>query len=356
MTAKSPNQDEVLEGRWREVMREIVLQFIAHGEPVSSRSLSKSGRFNLSPASLRNVMADLEDLGFVQQPHTSAGRIPTDRGYRFFIDHLMRSHRLQQVERSAIEEGMASATELDHVMHIASKVLSQLSDQVGLAFIPTLHQLSMRSIDFIPVAERKIMCVVVGTDGVVVNKIVDTTEPYSREELERIAHQITDDYHGMTLSEIREKLLAAIREERAKFDRQYVRTLELGVGAVEGVMPHEQELVLEGASSIFNKPEFSDVDAMRKAMLAFQEKEKLVAILNRCLNEDGLRIFVGSESPYTQDYNFSIVATRYGSGRVPLGLVGVIGPTRMEYARVSTIVDYLAQVMTRRIEEAQENG
>src|SRR6476660_3250313 len=174
-------QAEELDGRAREVLREIVLQHVATGEPISSRSLSRCGRFQLSPASLRNVMADLEDSGYLAQPHTSAGRVPTDRGYRFFIDHLMKSRAISQREREAIDGEVSHASEIDQMLHLASSVISKLSDQVGVVFMPTLLQFSIRSMDFVLVGETKIMCVIVGTNGVVVNKIVDTRLSFTRD-------------------------------------------------------------------------------------------------------------------------------------------------------------------------------
>src|SRR5947209_15028073 len=180
-----------LDSRAREVLREIIMQHVSTGEAISSRSLAKSDRFGLSTASLRNVMADLEDLGYLQQPHTSAGRVPTDRGYRFFIDHLMRSRSLTSREREAIDDEVRHANEIDQVLQLASRLLSKLSDQVGVVFMPTLLQFTIRSMDFVLVAESKIMCVIVGTNGVVVNKLVETRSLFTREELEKISRYIT---------------------------------------------------------------------------------------------------------------------------------------------------------------------
>src|SRR4051812_5043357 len=153
-----------LDSRAREVLREIIMQHVATGEAISSRSLAKCGRFQLSPASLRNVMADLEDAGYLAQPHTSAGRVPTDRGYRFFITHLMRSRTLSLHERETIDGQVNQATEIDDVLQLASRLLSSLSDQVGVVFMPTLLQFAIRSMDFVLVADNKIMCVIVGAN------------------------------------------------------------------------------------------------------------------------------------------------------------------------------------------------
>src|SRR5687768_2649319 len=162
--------DDDLDVRAREVLREIILQHIASGEAISSRSLAKCGRFQLSPASLRNVMADLEDLGYLQQPHTSAGRVPTDRGYRFFIDYLMSTSLLTDAERHTIDDQVSHASQFEEVLQLTSKLLSTLSDQVGIVFMPTLLQYAVRSVDFVLVADGKIMCILVGANGMVVNK------------------------------------------------------------------------------------------------------------------------------------------------------------------------------------------
>ena len=343
-----------LDPRAREVLREIVLQHIASGEPIGSRTLARCGRFNLSPASLRNVMADLEDLGYLQQPHTSAGRVPTDRGYRFFIDHLMRSRALTTREREAIDDQVGHASEIDEVLQLASSLLSKLSDQVGVVFMPTLLQFAIRSMDFILVAESKIMCVIVGVNGVVVNKVIETRFVFTREELEKISRYITAEFGGCTLDVVRRRLIRMTEQERAQHDQMLQKTITLGIDAVNDVAPFEHELYVEGAASILNKPEFSDTASLRKIFLALQEKEKLIEILETCLSEDGLQILIGSESDFTQIHNFSIVARRYGSHAAPLGMVGIIGPMRMEYARMAPLVDYLGRALSRKIEEEEQ--
>jgi heat-inducible transcriptional repressor len=342
-----------LDSRAREVLREIIMQHVATGEAISSRSLARCGRFRLSTASLRNVMADLEDLGYLQQPHTSAGRIPTDRGYRYFIDNLMRSRTLSTRDREAIDSEVRNANEIDDVLQSTSRVLSDLSDQVGVVFLPTLLQFAIRSMDFVLVAEGKIMCILVGTNGVVVNKVVESRDSFTREELERISRYITVEFGGMTLDSIRRRLVRMTEEERSQHNEILQKTISLGIVAVNDVAPVEHELYVEGTTSMLMKPEFADAASLRKTMLALQEREKLVALLNSCLSEDGLQILIGSETHFTQVHKFSIVARRYGS-HAPLGMVGIIGPMRMEYARMAPLVDYLSRALSRKIEEEQE--
>src|SRR5437016_1194817 len=258
MVWKLEVHDDDLDSRAREVLREIIMEHVATGEAISSRSLAKGGRFSLSPASLRNVMADLEDLGYLQHPHTSAGRVPTDRGYRFFIDYLMRSRVLTQREREAIDDEVSHASEIDEVLHLASRVISRLSDQVGVVFMPTLLQFAIRSMDFVLVAENRIMCVIVGTNSVVVNKLVETRLPFTRDELEKISRFITSEFAGQTLDTIRRRLVRMTEDERAQHDRLLQKTIALGIEAVNDVAPVEHETVVEGAVAILTKPEVAD--------------------------------------------------------------------------------------------------
>jgi heat-inducible transcriptional repressor len=346
---------EDLDSRAREVLGEIILQHIANGEAISSGSLAKCGRFQLSPASLRNVMADLERLGYLAQPHTSAGRVPTDRGYRFFIDHLMRSRTLTDRERAAIDDEVRHSNAIDDVLQHASALLSKLSDQVGVVFMPTVLQLAIRSMDFILVAENKIMCVIVGVNGVVVNKIIETRSVWTREELERIGRYITTEFSGLTLDRIRRRLIRMTAEERALHDQMLQKTISLGLEAVNDLSPLNHDLYVEGAASILNKPEFSDAERLKRTFLALQEKEKLIELLETCLIADGLQILIGSEHDFTQVNDFSVVARRYGTPSTPLGMVGIIGPMRMEYARMAPLVDYLSRALSRKIEEQQEH-
>src|SRR5437016_3008674 len=284
-----------LSPRAARILVALVGEYIHTGEPVGSARLAQSAGLSVSSATVRSTLAELEELGYLQQPHTSAGRVPTDRGYRFFIDYLMRSRILTQREREEIDGEVGHGNEIEEVLHLASRVISRLSDQVGVVFMPTLLQFA-----------------------------------------------------------IRRRLIRMTEEDRAQHDRLLQKTIALGIDAVNDVAPLEHELVMEGAASILTKPEFADAASMRKTFLALQEKEKLVEILNACLSEEGLQILIGSESNFTQIYNFSIVARRYGTQAAPLGMVGIIGPMRMEYARMAPLVDYLGVALSRKIEEEQE--
>jgi len=240
------------------------------------------------------------------------------------------------------------------VLQLASRVVARLTDQVGVIFMPTLLQFAVRSVDFILVGDNKIMAVIVGVHGVVVNRILETRLSFTREELEKISRYLTVEFTGLTLDAIRRRLIRMTEEERALHDQMLQKTITLGIETVNDMAPVEHELYVEGAASILNKPDFADPAAMRKTFLALQEKEKLVEILNTCLSEDGLQILIGAESDFTQTHNFGLVASRYGSHAGPLGVVGIIGPMRMEYARMAPLVDYLGRALSRKIEEHEQ--
>lgn len=340
-----------LDVRLRDVLREVVIQHISTGDAVSSRSLVKGGHFDLSSATLRNAMADLEDLGYLRHPHTSAGRVPTEAGYRYFIHNLMRSTRLTRLERESIDASVGAAGDLEEMLHQSSRMLARMSNQVGLVFLPSLLQLSMRSIDLIQVSERRLMCVIVGTSGIVINRVIDTSFSLTREDLERFSNRLTNEYTGQPLWVIRQRLTAILRESRTRGDESWRRMASLGVDAIGDASPSDHDLILEGASSILDKPEYADTEAFRRALHALEEKERLVEVFNQLLDDTGLQLVIGSESQFTDSHNFSLVAMRYGSDTGPLGLVGIIGPMRMQYARVLPLVEYLGQVLGRKVEE-----
>jgi heat-inducible transcriptional repressor len=240
------------------------------------------------------------------------------------------------------------------VLGLASRLLSRLSDQVGVVFMPTLLQFAIRSMDFVLVAETKIMCIIVGTNGMVVNKIVESRLSFTRDELDKIGRYISVEFAGLTLDAIRRRLVRLTEQERALHDKMLQKTIALGIEAVDDVTPLDHELYLDGAESMLTKPEFLDATTIRRTFLALQEKEKLVDILNACLAEDGLQILIGSESDFTNIHNFGIVARSYGTHNAPLGIVGILGPMRMEYARMAPLVDYLGRALSRKIEEEGE--
>src|SRR4051794_229244 len=295
-----------LNARDREILKDVILTYILSAEPVSSRSVAKHN-FGLSAATIRNVMADLEEWGYLMQPHTSAGRVPTAAAYHLFIQSMMETRAVPAKERRYIQENLrVGGADADQLLGTASHLLSELSSQVGVVVTPAIGETVLKAIDFVPVSGRKILCVVVSSTGFIDNKVIETEEEVGREELVRISNYLTENFAGLTLREIRERLVRMMVEEKAQMDRMLARTIELAQAglAADGV----PGVVVDGTSMLLAKPELSDVQRVRRMFEAFADKARLVRILNRCIQGGGVRVLIGADCELTSDLEFSVVA------------------------------------------------
>ena len=344
-----------LTARDREILKDVILTYILSAEPVSSRSVAKHGKLGLSAATIRNVMADLEEWGYLMQPHTSAGRVPTSSAYHLFIGSMMEARAVPARERRYIQENLhGRSADADELMGTASHLLSELSSQVGIVVTPAMGETVLKAVDFIPISGRKVLCVVVSSAGFVDNKVIETEEEVPREELVRISNYLTENFAGHTLREIRERLLRMMGEERAQMDGVLARTIELArngfsVGEVPGV-------VVDGTSMLLSKPELSDVQRVRRMFEAFADKARLVKILNQCIQGGGVRVLIGEDCELTSELGFSVVAAPYGAGERPLGTLGIVGPSRMDYETVIPLVSFLRQALSRALAETFAGG
>jgi heat-inducible transcriptional repressor len=339
-----------LDTRSRAILREIIRVHVDTGKPVSSRTLFKANRFELSPASIRNIMADLTDAGFLAQPHTSAGRVPTDRAYRLYIDELMRHRRVADDVREQIDSDLASAgADVRRLFQAASQLLSRLSGEVGFVVAPDALHTVIKSLRFLWVAPRKVLVVQINEPDVVLSRVIEVETEYSPGELEAISDQMTREYGGRTLHEVRRSLLAAMNAEKAACDRMLARALELTGRALER-RETEERLYVDGASKLLDKPEFSDVGSLRRIFRTFDEKARLLDLVTRYLDAKGTCVVLGSETALTADHSLSAVLTSYGRGETLTGMLGVIGPARREYPRVIPVVELLGRAVSDRLE------
>ena len=342
-----------LSPRDREVLRDVILSFIASGEPVSSRQVAKLDRLGVSAATIRNVMADLEDMGYLTHPHTSAGRIPTASGYHLFIEALMQTRTLPAKERRYIDESLQGRPAgAEQLLGVAAHLLADLSGQAAVVLTPAIGDTVLKALDFVPMSGNKVLCVVVSASGFVDSKVVETETPVPREELVRIANYLTDNFAGQTLREIRDRLLAMMAQERAQVDRLLQRAIELGRKGLASSA--EPELRVDGTAALLAKPELGSVERVKRLLDAFADKAQLVRILNRCLDGRGMRVFIGEDSDLTSELDFSLIATPYGSGRQALGSLGIFGPSRMEYPRIIPLVHYLGERLSEALQAAEE--
>jgi heat-inducible transcriptional repressor len=344
----------VLDGRSRAILKEIIRVHVDTGRPVSSRALFKSQRFALSPASIRNIMADLTDAGFLAQPHTSAGRVPTDRAYRLYIDELMRQRKVNDEIREQVDSDLDSAGgDVSRLFTAASRLLSELSGEVGFVVAPDELHTVIKSLRFLAVAPGKILVVQVSEPDVVASTVLETDVEFMPAELEAISSRLTREYGGLTLHEVRRRLIAALERERAEADRMLGRAAALARRALEK-RDGEDRLYYEGTSNLLEKPEFSDVDSLKRIFHAFDEKAKLLDLVSRYLESRGTSVVLGSEDSRAVDPQLSAVLTSYGTGETLTGMLGVIGPARREYTRVIPVVELLGRAVSERLDRRDE--
>ena len=336
----------MLDSRHQGVLRAIVLDYVRTAEPVGSRTISRKYGFSLSSATIRTTMADLEELGYVAQPHTSAGRIPTDRGYRFYVDALMDRPQLSRAEVQRIAQRVGPAMgEVEDMLRETGKLLSALSPYVAVVLAPRLHESQFRRVEFVPLARDRVLVILLADGGLVHHKVVAVDEAMTQDELDRIAHYLTDLLEGHNLRQVRDLLLVQMAEEKARYDRMLARSLRFGAKALEA--EPEGDVYVAGAAHIADQPEFADIAKMKTVFAAFEEKSKLVMILNECLTGEDFKIFIGSEIPMREIQGLSVIAAPYRRGERLLGVLGVLGPTRMDYGRALALVETTAKLLSR---------
>lgn len=345
---------EELGARDREVLRDVIRTYILSAEPVSSRTLARRSRHGLSAATLRNVMADLEEWGYLMQPHASAGRVPTREGYHLFIDSLMGAQDLPAVERRYIDGSLRQApADTDRLMAATLYLLKDLSHQVSIVLTPALADTVLKAVELVPLSERQVLCVVVSGNGFVDNRVIQLEEspagpPLKREDFTWISNYLTENFAGLKLREIRERLLLMMAEDQAQVDRLLSLSIDL---ARRGLAPSdERELLYDGTSELLSQPELADIGRVRQLLETFSRKARLVSILNQFIGGQGVRVVIGEDSALTSELDFSLVATSYGAGPEKLGTIGIFGPSRMEYPRLIPLVHYLGQSLSRILE------
>jgi len=335
--------------RERDILVALVRQFIASGAAVGSRTLAENLPEAPSSATIRNVMANLESLGYLSQPHTSAGRVPTDKAYRFYVDRTASSWRLAPATQAYIHERLrAESGALEHMMPSASRVLSEVSHNVGLALAPGLEEKVLEHIKFVLLPDRRILVVIVSKPDLVESKVIRLEEGLSQQELERTADFLNAEFRGWSLGAIRLEIFKRMEEEKILADRllKNVATLFMWSALISET---PGSLFVDGTASILDHMEFDDVFKIKELLETFEEKAKLVRILSACLNtrETGVRILIGRENSEDRMHNCTLVVAPLHYRDRTVGALGVVGPMRMEYDRAIGTVDYIAQLCSR---------
>ncbi len=343
-----------LNERSQNILEAIVLEYIRSAFPVGSQTLTKNLDFKLSPATIRNIMADLEDTGYLLQPHTSAGRVPTEKGFRFYVDRLIEDILSQEEYGSNRNQRLRPGKwdDINDLFEGISRMLSAESHYAGMVLAPRFSQTVLKQVEFIRIRKNHLLAIFVSQDGFLHERFLEIDKDYAQKELNRIAAYLNNEFSGMTLAQVKKRILALMKAERDLYDDLVLKALELGQKAMN--TPREGELYLGGTTNILNLPEFSDIEKMKALFKAFEEKALIVQLLDQCLTIEGIQVLIGSDNAFLGVPDCSLVIANYKRRDQTLGSVGVIGPIRMDYSRVIPLVSHAAKLVSHALEELEE--
>jgi heat-inducible transcriptional repressor len=341
--------DEIFNDRAQHLLRVLVESYIREGQPVGSRTLSRDSGLNLSAATVRNVMADLEQYGFVTSPHTSAGRVPTDKGYRFFVDTLLRQ-RPSGAAEDVIDE-MRRRLDDEHardpkaIISVVSHVLSSITHLAGVVTVPRQPHQSLSQIEFLPLSDNRVLAVMVVNGRDVQNRIVQLERYYTADELRRAANFLNQQFAGKEISRVREDLVGELAQASEQLNQLMRDAILVARQMVGPAVAEEPGYVIAGETNLMEFAELSNVDKLRRLFEAFTAKRDILHLLDQSLRAEGVQIFIGQESGYQILDDCSLVTAPYMLDNETVGVLGVIGPTRMAYERVIPIVDVTARLL-----------
>lgn len=338
----------MLSERAQILLKTLVERYVEEGQPVGSRTLSKHSGLSLSPASIRNIMADLEDSGYIVSPHTSAGRIPTPQGYRFFVDSLLTVRPLDDIQISELENKL-HPDEPQRLVSAASRLLSNLSKFAGVVAIPRRRSNAFRRVEFLSLSEKRVLLVIVTVDGEVQNRIILTDRAYSSSELTEASNFFNHHYSGCSFADVQRKLSAELKQLHQDMTGLMTAILDAGSRAMDD---NPEDCVISGETNLLNAQQASsDLSALRKLFNMFEQKTALLQLLDRSQAAQGVQIFIGGESGLVPFEEFSVVTAPYERNGQVVGTLGVIGPTRMAYERVIPIVDITAKLLSNALSQ-----
>lgn len=325
------------------LFKSLVEHFINDGQPVGSRTLVRDLDLDLSAATIRNVMADLEDMGFLRSPHTSAGRVPTARGYRLFIDSLLRVNDLGSEEIHRIAEEMDSGDSIQNLLERTSSMLSDITHLASVVMLPRLEQSTLNQVEFMSLSDNRILVILVMSDNEIQNKIIHTARRFSASELEQAANYLNKMFSDKDLPEIRKEMLAELESMKDNVNQLMQAAIEMAQQAIDS--GSKDDYVLAGETNLMGVSGWGDIDRLKRLFDTFNRKRDILHLLEQSINAKGVQIFIGEESGYEVLDDCSVVTSPYESEGQILGVLGVIGPTRMDYERVIPIVDLTAKML-----------
>jgi len=344
---------EELNDRSQNILEVIVEDYITSAEPVGSRAITRRHSFNLSPASVRNVMSDLEEMGFLCSPHTSAGRIPTEKGFHYYIDSLLQVRDLSKEEETRLQSSYRfKDMKMEDIMQEVGRVMSGLSNYTGLVMAPKFASTVFRQIEFVRLSHGRLLVIYVSETGLVQNKVIAADPSLTARDLEQISNYLNREMTGLSIPKVREKIARELKAERIRYDELQKQALEL---SREALQEEAEDLVfVSGTSLMLEQPEFSTPDRMKRIIRTLESKKALIELLDRSQVAQGVQIFIGSQSEHTEIEGCSLVTSNFSNKKGAIGTLGVIGPVRMPYSQVIPIVDFTAQLVSRILEREAE--
>ncbi|MGZ5026028.1 MAG: heat-inducible transcriptional repressor HrcA [Methylobacter sp.] len=338
------SKTQVLNERSLQLLKTLVERYISDGQPVGSRALSKDSDLNLSPATIRNVMADLEDLGLVHSPHTSAGRVPTVSGYRLFVDSLLTVKPLESEDLTRLHQGLALSEDTNDVIGVASRLLAELTQMAGVVTLPKRELVCLRHIEFLSLSHTRVLVIFVTNEQEVHNKIINTSKVFSPAELQQAANYLNSIYSGRSLDAVRKAVLKELQDDQERMNQGMLDAVKMAQLAFDQDNKKD-DYVLAGETNLMGFSELSDMERLRNLFEAFSQKQGVIHLLDQCMKADGVQIFIGEESGYRAFDHCSLVTSSYSVSDEVVGVLGVIGPTRMAYERIIPFVDVTAKLL-----------
>lgn len=343
MTTGTPT--DTLDDRAQQLLRTLIGRFIREGHPVGSRTLAKDSGLELSPATIRNIMSDLEDLGFVASPHTSAGRVPTIKGYRFFVDTLVRLKPPRGEELERFRLGLRDYAGDPQALALnASNLLSAFTKLAGVVTVPRRSQMSLRHVEFLRLSGRRVLAILVINESEVQNKILELNRDFSESELRQASNYLTEQLRGQDLYQLRDKLIRELNDTRESMNALMREAIDLAKDLLPDQVP-DADFIVRGETNLMGIEELADMERLKELFEAFSRRQDVLHLLDQSLHADGVQILIGQESGYRAFDGYSIVAAPYQAEDDAMGVLGVIGPTRMAYERVIPIVDVTAKLL-----------
>ncbi len=325
-------------------LKVLVERYIRDGQPVGSRTLSKDAGLDLSPATIRNVMADLEDLGLVVSPHTSAGRVPTVAGYRLFVDALLTVHQPSPADIETLKSQIGATSDAKSLVESTSRLLSGVTHLAGVVMLPRHERQAFRQIELVPLAGARVLAVLITSEGEVHNRIITPERTFTASELQEASNYLNSAFTGQDLKDVRKRLLGELRDTHLDMDALMRRAVTLAHEVVEAA-DSTDDCVIAGQTNLMEFGELASMDRLKQLFDAFNQKREILHLLDRCIEANGVQIFIGNESGYGLLDDCSLVTRAYRVDEQVVGVLGVIGPTRMDYQRVIPIVDVTARLL-----------